>query len=89
MNINPHKSGLSLGFVLGGVHLLWTVLVAMEIAQPLVDFVFRLHFIKPPFVITQFSLGSAALLVLLTAACGYAIGFFLATAWNLVHGEGK
>ncbi len=49
------------------------------------DFVFRLHFIEPPYAITEFELGSAILLVALTTVIGYVVGWVLGAMWNRVY----
>ena len=83
MRIN--RTGLVLGLLLGAIHLLWALLVAAGIAQIVVDFVFRLHFIRPVYVIEPFDPLRAVGLVLLTAACGYCIGASFASLWNPLH----
>jgi hypothetical protein len=83
--IGINRTGLVLGLVLGTIHLFWTVLVAAGVAQAVMDFVFRLHFIRPVYVIEPFSLIHALALVLLTAASGYCIGALFALLWNRFH----
>lgn len=80
--IHPGKAGLVLGTLIGGWHLLWALLVALGWAQPLIDFVFWLHFITPVYVVGAFAFGRAALLVALTAALGYAMGYCFGLLWN-------
>jgi hypothetical protein len=83
--IEPNKAGLVLGALLGGWHLLWALLVALGVAQPLIDFLFWIHFIKPIYVIEPFAFRLAAILVLVTAAIGYVTGIALAMLWNRVQ----
>lgn len=52
--VSPNRVGGVLGLLLGGWHLLWSLLVALGVAQPLVNFVFWLHFMSPPLVVQTF-----------------------------------
>ncbi len=83
--IQPNKAGLALGALLGLWHLAWAILVAIGWAQPLINFIFWLHFIKPIYVIEPFNVGTAALLVAITAIIGYVMGFIFALLWNRFH----
>lgn len=83
--IGINRTGLVLGLVLGAMHLLWVLLVAAGVAQAVMDFVFRLHFIRPVLVVEPFSLIPALALVLLTAAIGYCTGAVFALLWNRFH----
>ena len=83
MRIN--STGLALGLLLGGFHLGWTLLVATGAAQPLMDFVFWLHFIKPVYVVVPFDSLRATGLVLFTGVCGYVCGGAFAWVWNRVQ----
>ena len=80
--LSANKSGVMLGTLLGGWHLLWAVVVAAGWGQPLLDFVFWMHFLKPVLVIEDFSIGRALILVVVTAAAGYGFGFLGAAIWN-------
>jgi hypothetical protein len=84
--INPNGAGLVLGALLGGWHLTWAALVAVGLAQPLIDFLFWIHFIKPVYVVEPFEIGRAVILVLITAAIGYVVGLAFALLWNRLHG---
>jgi hypothetical protein len=83
--IKPHNTGLVLAALMAGWHLLWSLLVAVGWAQPLIDFIFWLHFIKPIYVIEGFNAGIALLLVAVTAVIGYASGWGFGVLWNKLH----
>lgn len=80
--INPVKAGLAFGVVMGLFHLGWAVLVAIGLAQAVIDFVLRLHFIQPFIRLQAFDLSTAAALVGFTALVGFVIGAGLALVWN-------
>jgi hypothetical protein len=74
--------GLAFGAFLGLWHTFWALLVFVGAAQWLIDFIFRLHMIDPPYRITGFSLITAAGLVAVTASIGYISGLFIGIIWN-------
>lgn len=80
--ISAWSAGLALGAFSGLVHLAWALLVATGGAQPLIDFIFWLHFIKPPYQIAPFEWPTAALLILVASLVGFAVGYVLAAFWN-------
>ncbi len=83
--VGVNSAGLVVGLLLGGGHLLWALLVASGAAQPVIDFIFWLHFIRPVYVIEAFDPLRAAGLVVLTGAVGYAIGGAFALLWNRIQ----
>jgi hypothetical protein len=83
--INVCKAGLAVALVLGGLHLCWSILVALKWAQPVIDFVFWMHFIKPIYVIEPFEISRAAILVVVTAGIGFVVGSVFALVWNALH----
>ncbi len=85
ITIRPNRAGLIFAILLGSWHLLWSVLVALGWAQLLIDFIFWIHFIRPIYVIQKFNIGIALLLIAVTAAVGYAIGWIFAVLWNKLH----
>lgn len=83
--LQSHEAGLTLGTVLGVFHMIWSLLIAGGFAQPLLDFVFMLHRIKPVYQILPFDFLLAVGLVLVTACIGYVIGYAFAVVWNKVQ----
>ncbi|TAK03676.1 hypothetical protein EPO34_00750 [Patescibacteria group bacterium] len=83
MTVSPKRLALTFGLFAGLVHLVWSVLVAVGLAQGLVDFLYAAHFMSQmPSKVDPFSLGNAALLVIFSSAVGYAAGWVVATIWN-------
>jgi hypothetical protein len=80
--IHPHSAGLVLSIFLAAWHTCWVVLVWFGGAQTLIDFVFRLHMITPPYRIAAFSFGAAVSLIVITAGIGYVLGFVISILWN-------
>ncbi len=83
--LSPNRAGAVVALILGGWHLAWAVLVAAGWAQPLIDFIFWIHMIKPVYVVEPFSIGRAVLLIAVTGAIGYALGASFGAVWNRVH----
>jgi hypothetical protein len=83
--ISKNKLGLVVGAFFGLWHLIWSTLVALGFAQQLINFVFRIHFIQPPYTLTPFKLSTAIALVVITSILGYVIGWVLGTIWNWLH----
>jgi hypothetical protein len=72
--IRPFRVGLAFAFVLGSFHAAWALLVALMLAQPLIDFLLRLHFIAPVYVIQPFDVLTASALVGFSALSGFCLG---------------
>lgn len=80
--VSKNKLGIVVGGFVGLCHLGWSLLVAVGVAQALTNFVFRLHFIQPPYVIAPFRTDLAVALIVITAIVGYVMGWVLAAIWN-------
>ena len=85
--INRHKLGLLFGSFLGLCHFVWALLVLSGMAQTLTDWIFRLHFIQPPYTILPFNLGAAVGLILVTSVTGYLSGWVLGATWNWLRAD--
>ncbi|MDO8514167.1 MAG: hypothetical protein Q7S50_01325 [bacterium] len=85
MKANPKKVGLVLGTMLGGVHVLWSLLVFLGWAQPLVNFSLWAHMVQAASVIGPFDITAAVTVVIVACLVGYAIGYAAGTVWNKVH----
>ena len=82
---NQNKVGLVMGALLGGFHLLWSVLVLLNIAQPIYDFILWAHMIHLAIIIGPFDATAAVTLIILTAVVGYVVGYIGALIWNRIH----
>ncbi len=82
---NPNKVGLVIGALIGGWHLLWIILILLGWAQPILDFIFWAHMIRPVYVVKPFDSGAAATLIIVTVALGYIFGFAGGVIWNRLH----
>ena len=87
--VSKHKAGLALGLILGLWHSTWSLLVAVGFAQFLIDWIFRLHFIQPPYTIAAFRFGLAITLIAVTTGIGYVFGWLLAAVWNSLQPADK
>ena len=66
-------------------HLLWSILVAIGLAQTLFDFVLMIHFLNNPFTVGAFNAITALTLIIVTGVLGYIFGWAFAYAWNWAH----
>ena len=85
--LNKTKAGVAFGLILGLYHLTWSLIVAFGKAQVLIDWIFRLHFIEPPYTVAQFNLETAATLIAFTTLLGYVLGWLFAAIWNGLHAD--
>ena len=83
--LNPTKTGLVVGAFLGGWHVLWSLLVALNWAQPLYDFILWAHMIHLQLTVGPFDAVAAATLIVVTFVIGCAMGFVFALVWNWFH----
>ena len=80
--LNKAKTGLVVGLFLAIVHAIWAILVALGVAQGLIDWVTEMHMLANPYVVLDFSLGTAIGLVVMVFVVGYVLGWICAALWN-------
>ncbi len=85
--LNAKKAAVAVGSLAALGHALWVALVALNLSGPLLNFVFRIHFLSNPYVIQGFGWGRAIALVLVTFVAGYVVGYVFALIWNRLHRE--
>ena len=85
--ISKNKLGIVIGSGFGLWHFVWSFLVAVGIGQWLLDWVFRLHFIQPAYVVRAFNPAFAVALIIVTSVLGYLFGSVAAAIWNWFHTE--
>lgn len=84
-HIDPAKTALTVGAFIGGWHVIWSILVALGVAQGLINFILWMHMISLPYVVKAFDSSAAATLIVSTALMGYVGGYFFAKIWNRMH----
>jgi hypothetical protein len=80
--INKNETGLTFGFLISSIHVIWSVLVAFGVAQGFMDFILKLHMINLPLTIMPFNFGYALGLIVVTFVIGYIFGWLMAYFWN-------
>jgi len=83
--LSVHKTGLSLGFFLAFIYLVWVVLVATGLASQLLNWKLGLLFLNNPFSVGAFSLAASIELIIITFIGGYIWGAIFAGIWNWAH----
>ncbi len=83
--IHPIKAAVTLAVLLMLFHACWAATVAIGWAQPLINFILRLHFIQPFYVILPFDFVTAFMLLAMAGAAGFIAGLVFATLWNRLH----
>ena len=82
MQINKNETGLTFGFLIGFLHLIWSLLVLLGMAQILLNFILNIHMISMPITVLPFNLIKALGLIAVTFVVGYVFGWLMAFFWN-------
>lgn len=83
--IKPQKLALTLAILFGGIHALWSILVAIGWAQHLANFAMWAHMVHVNVVIGPFDGVAAITIVIVAAVVGYIVGLVVGNIWNKVH----
>lgn len=84
-HLNPTKTGLIFGKLVGGLHLVWAILIALGWAQALVNFSQWAHMVSVPVVVKAFDLSAAITVVIIATLIGYVVGYLFALLWNRIY----
>lgn len=90
MILNKNKIGLAFGGFLAVLHLVWALTVAVmpNALQSFLDWIYKVHFLNPVFVLTKFNPLHALYLVLMTSVFGFVFGWTYALIHNWIdHGK--
>jgi hypothetical protein len=82
---NEKKIALTVGLFAGVVHLIWTLFIIIGFAQPLLNFIFWVHMVDNPYIVTGFTFSQSIMLIIATFAVGYIAGLIFAKVWNAIH----
>ncbi len=82
---NSNKVGLVFAILLGGWHLVWSILVATGLGQALYDFILWAHMIHLAVTIGPFDLTASITLIVVTTIVGYIVGYVASWLWNTMH----
>lgn len=85
MKLKASRVGLVLGLFIAGLHLLWSIIVAIGWGQMLMNFISWFHMLSSQQQVAPFDLTAAFFMVLITFAVGYVIGWIFSTLWNKLY----
>lgn len=81
-HVDTNRLGIVGAVLMAGWHAIWVLLQATGQAQPVMDFVFRIHGLKSDVAAQPLDLGMAALLLATTAVTGYVVMSASGLLWN-------
>lgn len=82
--INKTNAGLSVAALLGAVHVLWVLIVALapNTAQRMVSSSLELHFINVAASVTAFSPVRGLVVIVMACVFGFIAGWFVTAVYN-------
>ena len=85
MKANPMKTGFTVGALICAWHILWSLFVLLGWAQPVLNFLFWAHMIRPIYIVAGFQPAAAGTLIAITFVSGFLLGWVGALIWNALH----
>ena len=82
--LNVKHTSLTVGSFAALLHLVWSLFVALGLAQGLINWRLGMHFVNLQLAILPFDAVNAVMLVVLAFIGGSIVGAVLATIWNNV-----
>ena len=84
--LNRNKVGLALGTFAAIAHAVWSFGIAIFPSgiERFVNWIYHMHFLSLPIKFLPFSLGKAALLVVMSFVVAYVVGSVFATVYNWI-----
>jgi len=86
--VKESKAALIFATFVALMHLIWSVMVFVGLAQPYLNFILGLHFLNNPYTVSAFNLTNATMLIAVTFVIGYLVGWLFAVVWNKLHKRG-
>jgi len=83
--LNDNTIAMIFGLLLGGWHLIWSILILIGLAQPFLNFIFWIHMLSVPVTVKAFTITQSLILILVTFVIGYVVGWAFAFLWNALR----
>jgi len=85
--LNKNKTGLALGLLSIILHTLWTIAIATDLANKLLNWWKSYHFISPEYTLLKFNFLNAVLGLITAFILAYLVGWIFSFIYNKLQGE--
>lgn len=89
MTFKPMTVAVYTGLFVAAFHLIWSLLVALNLGQAYLDWILGLHFIENPYVVRPFDFGTMFMLLVVTFVVGFVVGWVATICWNKMMKSAK
>lgn len=79
-----NKPALAVAAFVAFLHALWATLIAVGVGQAYLDWIFPMHFVGNIFTVIDFSIVTAALLVVVSFIGSYVAVMVFAVIWKMI-----